>query len=125
MSNTKRPTVQRKHTRGTEAKRNEALDEGIRLVVAGEAYEVRAGDLTALDSRALRQQVGMTFPQVMEGMQSAPDIDLVAALMWLARRIKGERDLTYDDVAADVDYAKALDIEVGETGPEDTDSPEA
>jgi hypothetical protein len=118
VSNT-RPSVQRKHTRASEQKRADALDEGIRIVLAGTAYEVRAGDLTAMDSLACRQQTGMPFAGILEAFGTAPDIDLVAAVMWLARRVKGERTLSFEAVASELRYGDVLDIEVEDVGPEE------
>lgn len=127
MSNTQRPTTARKVTRKTEAKRDAALDEGLKLTIDGAEYVVRAGDLTALDSRELRKQVGMSFAALLQAFNTDPDIDLIAAVMWLARRIKGEAQLTYDDVAGEVGYDVLDQIEFADAGPEEAEvaGPEA
>lgn len=121
MSNTRRPSTARKVTRKTEEKRDEALDQGVSITVDGRAYTVRAGDLTGLDSSALRRECGYSFAGLMREMRRDPDIDLVAAVMWLARRIEGEQMLSYDDVAGEVGYG--IDLEVKDAEPED-ESPE-
>lgn len=117
-------TPQRRHTRATEAKRTEALDEGIRLKVGDNVYEITAGDLTALDSRALRQQVGMSFPSLMAQAENDFDIDTLAALIWLARRVNGERDLSFEEVAGEVGYAdlEGLDFDAAPE-PDEDDAP--
>ena len=127
MSNAPRPSTQRQHTRTSEKKRDAALDEGIKLTIDDVTYEVRSGDLTALDARALRQQVKMTFPELLEALGESPDIDLIAALVWLARRLKGERNLTYDEVAEDMGYDVFDSIDMAATGAEEVDeaNPEA
>lgn len=121
-----RPTTARKVTRKTEEKRDAALDEGLRLTIDGQEYVVRAGDLTALDSRELRRQVGMSFTGLMSAFQSDPDIDLIAAVVWLARRIKGEV-VTYEAVAGDMGYDVLDTIEFAEADAEEADAsdPEA
>lgn len=119
MAAQNRPSLARKDTRTAKGKRDAALDEGVRLIVDGEVYEVRAGDLNALESRELRRQVGMTFPQLVDDLDRAPDIDLIAALMWLARRLRGERDVTFEDVASEVGYDVMEDIEIDRPGAED------
>lgn len=126
MSNT-RPSTARKVTRKTEAKRDASLDEGLKIAIDGTEYEVRRGDLTALDSRELRRQVGMSFVAVIRECGTDPDIDLIAAVVWLARRVKGEIHLTYNDVAAEMGYDVLDTIEFGEAGPEEADAadPEA
>ena len=124
MSNTKRPALQRKHTRTTEANRNEALDLGITVKVNGQEYTVRQGDLTSMDTMALRRETGFSFRSLLEAFRADPDIDLIAALMWLSRRVDGERMLSFEQVAIEIDYDADLDlIEVAE--PEDETSPEA
>lgn len=123
-----RPSLARVHTRTTEAKRNDSLDEGIRITVGEDVFEVRVGDLNALHERALRKQYGSPFSSLMEEFEAAPGLDSIAAVVWLARYMRGETGLTYDEVALDVDleFAEAMaldatdssDVEVG-------DSPEA
>lgn len=121
----KRPSAARQRTRTTEAKRDDALDQGAKITVDGSEYVVRAGDLSALDSRALRKEVGVSFIQLINELQSDADIDSIAAIMWLARRIKGEVTLRYDEVAAEVGYDVLETIEFSEPGAEDaTEDPE-
>jgi hypothetical protein len=116
-----RPSTARKVTRKTEEKRDAALDEGLKLTIDGAEHVVRAGDLTALDSRELRRQVGMSFTGLMQAFASDPDIDLIAAIVWLARRIRGEALLSYDDVAGEMGYDVLDRIEFAEPEPEETD----
>jgi hypothetical protein len=104
----------------TEAKRDEALNQGLSLTVDGRVYTVRAGDLTGMDAAALRREVGMSFMGLMKAMQSDPDVDLIAALMWLSRRIEGEKLLSYEEVAQEVGYDVDIDLADAEE-PEDAD----
>jgi hypothetical protein len=125
MSNSKRPSLQRKVTPRSEKARKEALDTGVKLSVNGKSYTVRAGDLSALDTRALRRELGLSFMGLMDALEQDPDIDLLAGLVWLARRTDGEIALTYDEVATELDYAADYDVvqagaevEDGSTDPE-------
>lgn len=126
MSNAKRPTLQKANTRTTKAKQDAALDMGMTLTLDGKDYTVRTGDLTALDARELRRQVGMSFPQVIAGaLSDATDIDILAAIIWLARFVNGEKNLTYEDVAGEIGYDVLERFEVKEAQSEDESSPEA
>lgn len=119
MSNAGRPSIQRTHTRATDKKRDDANDIGINIKVDGVEYTVREGDMTSLDTMALRRETGMSFVGLMQAFISSPDIDLVAGLVWLSRRIAGEQMLSYAEVATQIGYD--VDIEVmGEPG-EETD----
>lgn len=110
-----RAKVGGKVTRKTEEKRQAELDLGLTVNVNGEDYTVRQGDLTSMDTMALRRETGFSFRGLIEAFQRDPDIDLIAALVWLARRIAGERLLSFEDVARDIDYDVDLDvIEVAE-----------
>lgn len=117
-----RPNLNRKVTRKTEAARDEALNQGLSLTVDGRVYTVRAGDLTGMDAAALRREVGMSFMGLMKAMQADPDVDLIAALMWLSRRIEGEKLLSYEEVAQEVGYDVEIDLadaeEPGDADPE-------
>jgi hypothetical protein len=122
VSNTKRPPLQRQHTRSTEKKRDAALDVGLTIVVDGAEYTVRQGDLTSLDTMALRRETGFSFRSLLVSFQQDPDVDLVAALVWLARRIAGEQMLSYAEVAQEIGY----DVDIDVKDPDEADeSPEA
>ncbi|NUO35888.1 MAG: hypothetical protein HOQ45_02400 [Nocardioidaceae bacterium] len=120
-----RPSLQRKHTRSTETKRTEALDEGLRITIGEDVYEVRVGDLNALHERALRRQYGSPFADLMEEFETKPGLDSVAAVVWLARFMAGETDLTYEQVAVDVDLEFAEAMALDSADPAEGDSPEA
>lgn len=122
MTTTPRPSLARKHTPASEAKRKAALEEGVKITHDGEAYVVKTGDITAQVARRFRREVGTSFRGVVEELQKDPDIDSVAAIVWMARMIRGE-DITLDDVA--MNYDDLDSIEVDEAGPEDEADPEA
>lgn len=117
MSNTKRPALERKVTRASESKRNAELDMGLSISVDGKVYTVRQGDLTSLDTMALRRETGYSFMGLLKAFQADPDIDLIAALVWLSRRIDGEVMLGYGEVAGEIGYDVEIDV-AGEAGEE-------
>ena len=112
-----RPPLQRKVTRASESKRNAELDMGLSISVDGKVYTVRQGDLTSLDTMALRRETGFSFMGLLKAFQQDPDIDLIAALVWLSRRTDGEVMLSYGEVAAEIGYDVDIDV-VGEAGEE-------
>lgn len=118
----KRPSLARKHTPKTEANRKAPYEEGVKITFEGVEYAVRAGDLTALDAQALRKELGVSFMGLMRGLNEDPDIDLIAGLIWLAKRLNGDI-LPYAMVAADIGYnaMEGLDIEQVST-PEQVDN---
>jgi hypothetical protein len=69
----------------------------------------------------LRRETGFSFRGLMQAAAKDPDVDIIAALVWLARRIDGERLLSYEDVASEIGYD--VDVELVEA--EADDDPEA
>lgn len=123
-TSTQRPSIQRKHTRSTDAKAEAELDSGLRISLDGDVFEVRLGDINSALTRELRQKSGMGFNQLMHLAASDPDTDIIAAFVWVARRLRGE-DVEFDDVV--VTYSQLLDdFDIDMPGKrEDADSPEA
>ncbi|HKY57855.1 MAG TPA: hypothetical protein VJL80_07440 [Aeromicrobium sp.] len=126
MSNTRkpatRPSTARKVTPRTEAKREAALDSGLRITIDGEHYDVRLGDITPALARELRSHVGLGPLQLINQTGIDPDIDRLSAFVWLARRLRGER-VEFDDVS--VTYAQMLSDGFDVGFPEAEDDPEA
>lgn len=101
-----RPNLARKVTPKDEANRTSALDQGIRMNLGGEDFEVRIGDMTAPLARELRQNYGGSFNKLQDELALDPDIDSIAAFVWLARRMRSEV-VGFDDVA--VSYSQMLE----------------
>lgn len=120
-----RPPLDRKHTASSEKKRSDELEQGVSITNHGVTYEARLGDVTPQIARELRRATGMGFYQLMEALAESPDIDIVSAVVWAARRIKGELvdiddvNIGYHDMLAD-----GFKVDVAATN-EDTDNPEA
>lgn len=74
-----------------------ADDATLRIVVDGIKWELDLNDLSALDARDFRAVTGTRLFDAAR----APDLDHVAAFIWLQRR-RTERSLTFDQVARDV-----------------------
>ncbi len=119
----KRPTTARKVTRKTEESRESALDQGLRITMEGEDFEVRLGDITPSMARELRGKLGFGPMQLVRQCAIDPDVDLLSAFVWLARRIAGE-PVRFEDV--EVTYAQLLSdgFDVSTPGKEEPD-PEA
>ncbi len=97
---------------------------GMRIEVDGQTYTIREADLTPHDVRALRKETGFSFVGLARELQSDPDIDLIAALVWLARRCAGEV-VSYDTVLDEMGYDSEIDVSVEDKRTKADDSPEA
>lgn len=96
---------------------------GIAITVDGRRYAVRQADLTAVDSMLCRRETGHSFAGLLRAAQDDPDIDVVAAVMWLSRRASGEHALRFAEVAAEVGYDVEITVE-DESKPGEDDDPE-
>jgi hypothetical protein len=84
-------------------------------------YLIRFEDFNALEAREFRREMG-------SGMAAAftdtPDLDTIAALLWLHRR-KTNPKLKFDDVAKELTYVNfdvgGSDDEPEKAGPEEDD----
>lgn len=95
----------------------------ISLSVDGRQYTVVVGDLTSLDAMALRRATGMSIQSLMRTATEDPDIDVIAALVWLARRTTGEKNLRFEDVASEIGYD--VDIQTLDAADTEDEAPEA
>lgn len=67
--------------------------------VNGAKYLLAARDMTGLDVRELRRQTGYSYNGLVAAFTADYDVDLVAAVVWMARRQQGDTEVTYDEVA--------------------------
>lgn len=88
------------------AKQRTARDRGPGAAITrdGRTFTVYANDLSAMDTRALRQELGMSFVGLLRAAKVDPDIDLLAAIEWMSRRVNGEQQLEYEQVALEWNY---------------------
>lgn len=75
--------------------------------IDGAAYSVSLTRLTALDQHELRRQTGWTLLTLGDAMGGDFSIDLVAVLLWLARRQAGET-VTFAEVAEEIDMTSTI-----------------
>lgn len=95
----------------------------IALNVDGTEYRLTFEECTALDAKECRKQTGLSLRDIFGAASGgSPDLDSIAALVWLARVKGGESDLAFDDVAATIDYRTK--IEGAGARQEDSSDPE-
>lgn len=119
-----RPTLVRKVTPKSEASRKAALEDGVRISIGGETFEVRVGDISARDERELRREWGGSFQDLSEELGDKPGIDSISAFVWFSRRMRGDEvaiddvNYTYADVFGDDFDVDVIGAEVVGDGPE-------
>ncbi len=94
----------------------------ITISVDGTIYTMRPSELSAADGAKVRAATGMSLRSILAAAQTDPDLDVIAAVVWLARRQAGE-NVGFAEVAEAIGYdVKILPVETA--APEDEDSPE-
>lgn len=90
----------------------DATDVGLKVTASGVVYEIHFGELSGLDVLALRKQTGYTtFNLLQMVFDGQTDVDVFAAIVWLARRAAGEQRLRFEDVAATIKWGAKNSIE--------------
>jgi len=104
-----------------------ASDLAITITADGKKYPLSVGDVTSLDVVALRRATGMGVRALVGAAATDPDIDVIAAIVWLSRRSQGERALRFEEVAADLSYDTSyqIDFHGQAAAADDEDAPEA
>lgn len=93
------------------------------ITIDGTEHKFRPSDVSAVQAGEVRKATGMSFKAILQMAMADPDIDVLAALVWMARRQAGE-DVSYEEVAKSITYG--TDVTTSEDDDdEDTDSPEA
>lgn len=115
-----RPSLQPKHTRKTEDRRESVMNSGYRIEVDGEIYQAMLGDITPPIARELRKHTGAGFMGLMGELQESADIDSISAAMWVARRCAGE-DVGFDSVTVSYDAVFSDSFKVSEPSQEVVD----
>lgn len=118
-------------------RRTKAADNspGMKIEYDGRTYIIRESDLTPRDVAALRRETGFAgWLGLSTEAQRGFDLDVLAAYVWLARRMDGEVGITFDSVLDEMAYDKGLNVSVDDkrTGKvttastkDEDDSPEA
>lgn len=73
-------------------------------------YTLHPSRLGPADALACREQIGMSLRKIMEQAQADPDIDVLAAIVWLARRQAGERNLKFAAACEKISYNSKIDV---------------
>lgn len=97
-------------------------ESGLAVTVDGEDHFIRLSDLTALDAKDFRAQVGIPLLSVFAGSVTT-DLDIVAGIVWLCRRQTNPR-LRYAEVAAAMNFTTPYDVSFRDAD-EGDDNPEA
>lgn len=93
----------------------------IAFKVDGERFVLRMKEISGLDAKHFRAGVGMTIAEAMSLFAAAVgdddakvkvDLDLVAGLVFLAKRQAGNKTVKFDAVASDITYGS--DVELGD-----------
>jgi hypothetical protein len=114
------PPATRRRSRRTDPAADGAV---IRVTVDGKNFTVREADLTAKDAGELRRATGLSFAGLLKAATSDPDIDIIAGIIWLARRTNGERTLDYDQVAENLGYDADITVPDDRTGDKGKNAP--
>lgn len=118
-----RPSLAKKHTRSSKAKRDEELDRGIAFTdVDGKRLAVRLGDVRGSHDRRLRQEIGLDFVGLMDALLRSQGTDLLAAAVWFARLVNDHNtEQTLDELLEEFSYerveAAMFDDAAAEDGP--------
>ena len=104
-------------------RRADSEDFSMTVKVDGIPYTFRPNEASAAMTGSLRRAIGMGMAGLMQAAGSDPDIDILAAIVWLARLQAGE-SITYLEVAEAITYDTSIEP-AEEPTPEEPDSPEA
>lgn len=101
-------------------------DDQIIVVVDGVRHVFDHHEMNALDVRDLRRATGMSLGKLLEALSDDPDIDIIAAIVWLSRRQHGEPKIKYELVVQQIGYDTDLDFSENDpdAAPADTDDAE-
>lgn len=113
------------------ARRSRGADSpGMQIEVDGRTYVVRESDLTPRDVAAIRRETGFAgWAGLAQEAQRGFDLDVLAALVWLSRRIGGDF-VPYESVLDEMSYDGQIEVKVTDKrtpskGEAEGDSPEA
>lgn len=108
-----RPTTARKHTRTTEAKRDEGLDQGISFVdTDGTRLAVRVRDVKGRHDAALVRATGLDFMGLLGALSKRQGLDLLAAVVWFGRLVHDRDAGTYEETLDEFGYDDVLSLDL-------------
>lgn len=124
-----RPSLAKKHTRKTDAARQEALDQqraGMRI--KGTLYVVNPADISGSRDRQLRRACGYTVASLLMELQGTPGLDTVAAFMLAAEVAAGDDvdEVRYEALLDTISYGDTIEVLTGDDlADAEDDAPEA
>jgi hypothetical protein len=121
MSNTQRPTLAKKHTTASESKRDKMLDDSFGIRIDGIDYVLTPADLTGVQELRIRRETGYSVTTLIQELQTAPGVDLIAMFMWACSLSQG-KSADLEQILGSVSYAS--DVEIMDE-PQPDNSPEA
>lgn len=92
-------------------------DTVITIIINGDSYKLRPGDLTGRLIAKVRGATGQSLRSALEALSEDPDIDALSALCYAAALQEG-RDVRYDEIADGITYGSEIDVVIG-NGSED------
>lgn len=93
------------------AKQQDAPEFEVAWTFEGRNYRITEKDLTAVEARMYRREMGESFMRTIQGGDL--DVDVIATLMWLMDR-RDDPSLAWEDVAAEVNYANIAQLDLDE-----------
>lgn len=113
------------------SKKVDADSDVIAFKIDGEKFVLRMKEVTGLDAKHFRAGVGMTINEAMSIFAAAVgddeakvhvDIDLIAGLVFLAKRQAGNKTVKFDSVASAISYGS--DVELGDEEDDEVEDPQ-
>ena len=90
MSNTQRPTIAKKHTNSSEAKRKQELDESFGIRIDGVDYILTPADVTGLQEMRIRKESGYSVTSLIRELSIEPGVDHLGIFMWVCNLTQGK-----------------------------------
>lgn len=97
----------------------------VSVVIDGETYSARFADVDPLTAAECRKVLGFSVRQLFQYCAEDPDLDVVAGLIWIARRQRGEKKVTYAECSEGLSWLSDFDVVPISDEDEDPDSPKA
>jgi hypothetical protein len=99
-----------------DARQADATGIGLKVTWEGTTYQFHFGELSAFDAAELRRQTGLTTSMLYLQAADSVDIDTVAAIIWLSRRLAGDT-VSYAQVASAVKWQARMTVELADPVP--------
>ncbi|WP_332645108.1 hypothetical protein [Aeromicrobium sp.] len=112
MSNTQRPSLAKKQTPASEAKRKQELDQSFAIRVDGVDYVLTPSELTGVQEMEIRRQTGYSVTTLIREITLNPGVDLIGIFKWACNLSQGKPADLLESLES-VSYASDVDV-IGE-----------